>query len=184
MGFLASSPLLVFAVSLATLGRAQWISSPNLDAQEYPLALDLGPDARLFWRFHANNTIIELAVRVKGTGWVGLGIGSASMHDSDMLIAGVDSGPYAHDTWSETESQPTLDTNRGGKDDLLESSALEEDGVTVVKFVRLLDTGDASDNPIILGRASDLGAAFHSSSDNWAREHSWFSLSLALELGV
>lgn len=49
---------------------------------------------------------------------------------------------------SDTQAAPRLDTSVGGTNDILASAGSESGGVTVIKYVRSLDTGDVNDKVI------------------------------------
>ncbi len=58
---------------------------------------------------------------------------------------------FVGDFYSKSEVAPSQDVMTGGTNDILASAGSEVNGVTIVKFRRLLDTKDVTDKQITEG---------------------------------
>lgn len=101
----------------------------------------------IFWNINADT--IELALRVKTTGWVGFGIGeqtTGGMGGADIVTVQVwpNGTAAAVDRFSLGNEAPLADTCQ----DWTLVSASEANGVTTVELRRALSTGDAQDHPL------------------------------------
>lgn len=107
---------------------------------------------QIFWTIDAD--IISVGIAGKTTGWVGIGLKpSQMMKDADIILAGVANGTaYWADSFSTGNFGPhPLDTDLGGTDDIMNLSATETDGVTMVEFARKLNTSDRYDAVLAAG---------------------------------
>ena len=68
------------------------------------------------------------------------------------------------DRYAQDVGLPALDTDIGGSNNLIDYSGFEEEGLTVVRFSRKLDTSDPKDTKIHPGLV-ELMFAFHPTSD-------------------
>ncbi|XP_035701345.1 DBH-like monooxygenase protein 2 homolog [Folsomia candida] len=101
----------------------------------------------LGWEFDSETNVITFEMEVETTEWVGLGISlSGSMTGADIFIAGVkpDLSTYSNDYFAEGFTQPKIDTHSDWK--LIQG--VEQDGKTVIKFSRLINSCDEEDYPI------------------------------------
>jgi len=122
----------------------------------------------IFWNINADT--IELALRVKTTGWVGFGIGeqtTGGMGGADIVTVQVwpNGTAAAVDRFSLGNEVPLADTCQ----DWTLVSASEANGVTTVELRRALSTGDAQDHPLGVNkqlRTKVLVA--HGASDDFA----------------
>eukprot|EP00002_Diphylleia_rotans_P000857 TRINITY_DN1045_c0_g1_i3.p1 TRINITY_DN1045_c0_g1~~TRINITY_DN1045_c0_g1_i3.p1 ORF type:complete len:897 (-),score=167.81 TRINITY_DN1045_c0_g1_i3:104-2794(-) len=121
----------------------------DLTGQDYFSATLLGGRYVMYWKI-VQDTFLEVALKVKTTGWVGFGINtSGEMKGADMVIAWVTgSGAVVKDYYSRAFVEPRPDSAFGGTEDLLAAIAQEEDGYTTVKFVRRLNGTDQYDHNI------------------------------------
>jgi hypothetical protein len=108
----------------------------------------------LYWTYVPANSEIRFAVRVRATGWVGLGISpNGGMKDSDMAIGWVNSGGMAvlNDHYAVERSRPPIDSTVGGRDGDWRLRDGRFDGTwTILEFDRNLDTGDAQRDRVLV----------------------------------
>lgn len=75
------------------------------------------------------------------------------------------------DYWSTSTSTPTLDASLGGTSDVLQYAGQEQNGVTTIKFVRLLLTGDSKTDTSITEGQNSVIVAFQPSYDSLSYDH-------------
>jgi hypothetical protein len=107
--------------------------------------------AAIFWNVDKDDDTIRLAIAVRASGWVGLGISEAGgMIGSDVaLFAASDPSVVVDAHVVDSLSMPMTDGCQNWK---LESSTLATmggNGWMIVEVSRPLDTGDAQDRPIV-----------------------------------
>jgi hypothetical protein len=129
-------------------GSAQGAVDGEITPGEYELSVSLGDGHfKLYWEIEGET--IKMAMEAEASGMVAIGIEpTRRMKHADMVIGfRVDSGGFeVHDAWSVDETGPHPDdTVEGGTFDLLEYTAKESGGITVIEFTRSLDTGDRYD---------------------------------------
>jgi len=127
-------------------------------------SVELGSGLSLLWRL-TDNSEVEIIMTAPTTSWLGLGWRPAdtdkSCHSFPSSLAGYKSSLHAMDCmdmvigtargglgrvadyYTRDRSTPRLDSVWGGQDDLLSSAAWEEDGQTVMRFVRKVSGGQA-----------------------------------------
>lgn len=115
----------------------------------------VSPYYRISWTMDEPNNVIHMMVAARTTGWVGIGFDPSLEHamiGTDMIFGWVDDDGVGHieDCYSAGITPPMPDDEEGGIDNLLPGwETVEEDGVTFLKFSRLLDSGDEThDHPI------------------------------------
>ena len=132
--------------------------------------LSLGGEVELLWRV-TDSTDLEIIMTAPTLSWVGLGWRPANtdsscrdfpaglgqyrdrtLHAMDCMdiVLGAARGGLGRvaDYYTRDRSTPRLDSVWGGEDDILSSSAWEEDGKTVMRFVRAMAGGDVADHDI------------------------------------
>jgi hypothetical protein len=78
-------------------------------------------------------------------GWFGIGFGS-SMKNCDMIIVEqLDSFLSVSDYFSFSSRRPSLDSSLSGSNDIILLGQSVENGLSLIKFKRLLDTADKFD---------------------------------------
>lgn len=134
-------PLLVEWSADGVINEGEYLSEMTYDGYE------------LFWI--NDNEFAYIAIRVKTTGFVALGIQPGSrMKDADMIYGFVEGGEvsvldlFAVDNFG---THPP-DTELGGTSDITSFGGQEADGYTVIEFKRALDTGDRYDNKLSTGK--------------------------------
>jgi hypothetical protein len=112
--------------------------------------------------YRSDGRYVYVAMKAKTRGWVGVGIEAGpgqGMGDASMaygyvkdgratLIDSVGTGPHSH----------APDVEMGGSDDIIQYGGREEDGITVIEFMRPVDTGDPLDIPYTAGKLGVIWA--------------------------
>jgi hypothetical protein len=137
--------ILVLGLAL-TLAAGDSHSNPNAGNPEllarYPNFLVLTSKTyELYWNYTKETSRLDIAVRVKTTGWVGLGVSEkGSMVNSDLAVGWVtDQGETVlQDRYAGANGFPPEDTRH----DLNLIRGEEKHGWTTLEFWRYLDTGD------------------------------------------
>jgi hypothetical protein len=146
---------------------------------EYSYAQNIDEDNFiLHWQATDENTIF-LAMEVKTTGWVSIGIDpSARMKDADMYFGWVTSNGSVNmiDAFSIGDFGPhPPDTELGGTDDIIEFNGSEVDQKTIIEFKRGIVTPDSDyDNTIpLVGEITIIWA--YGTTDNFLDQHAGVS---------
>ena len=151
-----------FRFAAATAPGARAIDGA-IASGEYPHqyeAADIG--MTVFWAVEGDE--IRLAARAPGKGWIAVGWGGEGpiMQGFDIAIGYVDSaGAHVVDNFANDAAGHVADTELGGRSDLLEATASENDEGTVLEVRRKLETGEAEHDrpfqagatPVLLGYA-------------------------------
>ena len=143
--------------SVASSNSSTTTLGPQIIPSEYTFHQQINSDFNLYWKILGD--IIEIAVDVKGTGWLAFGPSSkGNMVDSDVIIGWVDdtTGEITiSDTYltAQSGSCPGVckDTAIGGVNDIIDFNGHQANGHTQLKWLRKLNTGDAKDIAIING---------------------------------
>ena len=128
--------------------EAEWSADGLISDGEYSGHNTYG-DYDIHWATDADH--IYVAMQAKTEGWVSMAVQPGSrMKDADMVFGFVkDEEPVVLDLFSTGDFGPhPPDTELGGTNDILESSGMEQDGVTTIEFKRKLSTGDDYDHEI------------------------------------
>ena len=148
----------------ARWGPGQARSFNREEFTEVKLGEGEGEGVRLLWRATEENEM-EMIMSAPTTSWVGLGWRPAgtdkSCHNFPSSHAGYSAALHAMDCmdlvvgtaraglgrvgdyYTRDRSTPRMDQVWGGQDDLLSWGAWEEDGLTVMRFVRKISGGQA-----------------------------------------
>jgi hypothetical protein len=119
---------------------------------------------------HAQSTInlswqvvgdtIYLAFTSPSKGWTGLGFNptGSKKEGGDMYMFMFDNNKLMSLDMFQTKATgaPKLDTDEGGKNDILSSAGTSNSTGMVIEFSRKLDTKDKTDEAILLGKANKL----------------------------
>ena len=128
------------------------------DYLAYESHVDLGNELRVAWTTYRGSDpdgrdgYISVMLQGATTGWMAIGLRRSeeghAMTDNDVWFARVvDGHAEAIDSWT-TTIYPDFDYEMGGTSDLYDVAGEEVDGITSVRFKRLLSTADPWDNPI------------------------------------
>ncbi|EDO49634.1 predicted protein [Nematostella vectensis] len=160
-------------VVLLALCGVSAISAASL-ASEYNhfAALDDNQWMKLYWSINHNAKTISFALEAETTGWVGFGIssGSGMMKGADIVIGWVKDGKaFLTDRYADGEYMPKIDDHNDYK--LI--SGTEENGKTILKFSRKIDTCDPRDRKIKIGTTKVIWALDYEDpqSENDMRKH-------------
>eukprot|EP00004_Rigifila_ramosa_P011653 TRINITY_DN2495_c0_g1_i1.p2 TRINITY_DN2495_c0_g1~~TRINITY_DN2495_c0_g1_i1.p2 ORF type:complete len:365 (-),score=72.00 TRINITY_DN2495_c0_g1_i1:113-1207(-) len=162
--------MLHFALLVAA-ASALYINGTAVTPSDYPFTVSISP-VTLYWRFHNDYSLIELALTVPCNGWAAFGIGD-SMTNSDIVMARFSGSMQAQDMWATGTKAPKTDIERGGTNDIIEFSGERTNGVLTVKYVRAVATTDANDHPFLFDAPTNILLAYHSSSNNFLTQHTW-----------
>eukprot|EP00698_Gefionella_okellyi_P005707 TRINITY_DN15171_c0_g1_i1.p1 TRINITY_DN15171_c0_g1~~TRINITY_DN15171_c0_g1_i1.p1 ORF type:complete len:420 (-),score=63.68 TRINITY_DN15171_c0_g1_i1:293-1552(-) len=150
MRLLLSGLLLLMSAHFLVFAHNDW--SPVIDPDDYPYNVSIsGLPITVWWQFYADDAI-EFAIQASTSGWVGIGLGvSHHMVPGDLYIGTVQSGHTAINDYFVSAARSVscplgvcLDTSQGCTNNILAETGMEADGVTSLKFRRLLNTGDAA----------------------------------------
>lgn len=146
----------------------------TIDADEYEYSVSFaGGDYKLHWRL--DGELIHMAMEGKTNGWVAIGFEPKKrMEDADMVFGWVmDNGIVeVVDAYSTGQTGPhPPDTDLEGTDDILAFGGAENNGWTIIEFIRLLDTDDDFDNKLREKGEIDIIWAM-GSNDNFEDKHS------------
>ncbi|MCK5773964.1 MAG: hypothetical protein KAH57_09285, partial [Thermoplasmata archaeon] len=121
-----------------------------------------------------NGSRIHMALWVKSTGWVSLGLDPADrfMTNADMIFGWVSGGTaYMKDAFSTGKYGPhPEDTTLGGSYDIISFEGAEAAGYTTIEFVREMTTGDPYDKSFVNGTAITIIWAY-GDTDTWTDMH-------------
>ncbi|MGA1793427.1 MAG: Ig-like domain-containing protein [Thermoplasmatota archaeon] len=121
----------------------------------------------VYWDFDGD--IWKVALKVKTTGWVSIGLGpSTQMKDADMIIGWVDDEDrvYIIDAFSTGVQGPhPPDTDLGGTDDIIDFGGTEADGWTTIEFTRATNSSDSNDKDVYDGQRMDIIWGYSTADD-------------------
>ncbi|PRP83649.1 glucooligosaccharide oxidase [Planoprotostelium fungivorum] len=110
---------------------------------------------KLMWQVDQANGLIHLKMSAPTQGWIAIGWNDkAGMAGADMVVGWVSSGKKRQsttvimDSYASANAQPDIDTNVGGKNDILLTSSTQDASTTTITFRRKLKTGDSKDHDI------------------------------------
>jgi len=135
--------------------------SATIVPSDYPFTAQLSSGAVLYWVFQGS--VIELAISVQATGWVGFGPSKlGGMVGSDVMFGSVDDNTGVVNVDDKILLAQQLgcpgvcsdtDPNVGGTYDILAFNGNQGNGTTQIKWRRKLVTGDTiADLDIIMGQ--------------------------------
>jgi hypothetical protein len=142
-------------VVTSTPGTAiAWVADGSIGESEYDdsVAFSNGK-MTIFWKTDPDT--LYMALRGEVTGWVAIGFEPITkMKDADMVFGYVENGNVVVLDMNSTGSfgPHPPDTDLGGTSDILASGGSESDGVTIIEFSRLMNTGDAYDRTLTPGQ--------------------------------
>jgi hypothetical protein len=128
-----------------------------------------------------------MLVKVACTGYVSLGPSQnqQTMVNVDVLLFRQVGGVWtARDDWSTGFVATAADTSFGGRNDILDWGADRANGVTTVRFIRLLDTGDVNDLPFLGVGQTSMTLAFHATLDDYVLHTSAALVTMNLAGGI
>ncbi|MBU2628798.1 MAG: DOMON domain-containing protein, partial [Proteobacteria bacterium] len=126
----------------ATLLTLMFLLIPlSLSAMDYKHTLE-AKDMQFSWTIEGDQIHVKLSA--KTTGWVAIGFDPENaMEGANIIIGAVKDGKVKiEDHYGDRKRGHTSDEELGGKNNVLNPSGSEEDGVTTISFTFPLDTGD------------------------------------------
>ncbi len=129
-------------------------------------------NTKFAWKLAGDSVYFELSA--PAAGWVAIGLNPTFvMEKADFLIAYVDaSGVKARDDFGISAFSHRSDLTLGGTDDFSDLSGVEENGITMVRFSRKLNSGDKFDSVIDPETEQVILLAF-SNTDDFTSYHVW-----------
>ena len=119
-------------------------------------------------------TEIEVTVSAKTTGWIAIGFEpSKMMKDADMILFSVDHGKLIiEDHYGNGLTSQKLDTDLGGRNNVVGIAGSENNGITTGTFRIPLNSGDKYDKKLSVGNTYKLIVAY-GKTDNMKSGHSY-----------
>jgi len=163
------------------------VLSNQIIPSEYKFSSQLSDNYKVYWKIFKDPLIsadgadlIEIAVQVTGTGWVAFGpSNTGSMLESDIILGWVtDDNQVVIDDYYITKRDSGCpgvckDTNSviGGKNNILAYAGNQKDGVTQLKWLRKLKTGDTAGDIDIVEGQMDAIWGYHPDIDGIAKHN-------------
>lgn len=172
-----STLCIAFTAVLLAWGQAVPTIDGAIGADEYQFSANF-EEMNLNVHWTMTETELYVAISAPAAGWVSWGVRDGVpaeaeenvMEGVDFYIGYLKDGElFMRDDFGDGPFTHTADTELGGKDDVLEAAGSEANGVTTLEFKRLIDTGDAFDNPIAQGVAEVYLA--YSNADDFVSIH-------------
>lgn len=128
------------------IGKNEYVNKQVLDGNAFVL----------YWQIEGDT--IYFAVESSAKGWVSIGFEPTKiMANADMVFGIVGDKAQAVDAYSTGQFGPhPADTDQGGKDNILAFAGKRSSNGVVFEFSRKLNTGDAKDKPIVVGKELKL----------------------------
>lgn len=133
-----------------------WTSDGVISQNEYKNSKNFGR-LSVFWS--NDDTYLYMAIQGQTSGWISIGFEPTNvMKDADMVFGWIsNSTPTILDLYSTGAFGPhPPDIELGGKDDLIEKSGTESNGITYIEFKRKLNTGDKYDKVFTRGQNIEI----------------------------
>lgn len=148
---------------------------PATSAMDYQHTLE-AEDMTFSWTMEADKIHVKLAA--KTTGWVGIGFDpEKAMQGANIIIGAVKKGKFrVEDHYGDKKRGHASDKKLGGKDDVLNASGSEADGVTTISFAIPLNTGDKYDKPILTDGFTKIMLAYGGGKDSFKTRHPYRSV--------
>lgn len=142
----------------------------HLSAMEYQHTLEV-KNMQFSWTVEGDKIHVQLSA--KTTGWVGIGFDpEKAMQGANIIIGAVKNGKFkVEDHYGDRKRGHSSDEKLGGKNDVLNPSGSEADGVTTISFSFPLDTGDKYDKPINPEAINRVMLAYGSGKDSFKTRH-------------
>ena len=142
----------IAAVALASTALAAPKADGKIDAKEYDNSFK-GKNVPVTVNYTIDGDTIYFGLECETTGWCGIGWNPTGSKKSgaDMIMAFIDKGKvqFADLLQGRATGAPDLDTDEGGKDNILTKAAAQNGKTLVVEFSRKLDTGDKKTDVVI-----------------------------------
>lgn len=116
---------------------------------------------------------IHVKLSAKTTGWVAVGFDpEKAMGGANIIIGAVKKGKVKiEDHYADRNRGHSNDKKLGGKNDVLNPSGSEENGITTLSFTLPLDTKEKFDKPINPTKISRVTLAYGSGRDSFKARH-------------
>lgn len=142
----------------------------SLSAMEYQHTLEV-KNMQFSWTIEADQIHVRLSA--KTTGWVAIGFDpEKAMQGANIIIGAVKKGKVKiEDHYAIRKRGHSNDEKLGGKNDILNPSGSEEDGITTISFSFPLNTDDKYDKPINPEGISRIMLAYGAGKDSFKNRH-------------
>lgn len=148
---------------------------PAASAMDYQHTLE-DKDMTFSWTVETDKIHVKLSA--KTTGWVGIGFDpEKAMQGANIIIGAVKKGKFkVEDHYGDKKRGHSSDKKLGGKDDVLNASGSEADGMTTISFSIPLNTGDKYDKPISADGFTKIMLAYGGGKDSFRTRHPYKSI--------
>ncbi|CAG9313400.1 unnamed protein product [Blepharisma stoltei] len=153
--------VIALCISLSIAGKA-----------DFPYGLQLE------WNIEGDSITFNFIVpniQIGPFGWAGIGFktleAGRTMANGDFVAAIFDSGKIEDRFGNPRNSNPPLDEEKGGMDDLQDKMKDVQDNYTVFSWTRWLDTKDAKDSPLVEGKEYYLLWAVGKNEGEFIKHH-------------
>jgi hypothetical protein len=144
----------------------------SLSAMEYQHELKL-KKMKFFWTIEGDQIHVQLLA--KTTGWISIGFDpEEKMKKANIIIGYFDAKKgelKIEDHYADKRTNHSSDKKLGGKDNILNKSGSEENGITTLSFTLPLNSGDEYDKPINPTGMSKIMLAFGAGKDSLRSRH-------------
>lgn len=141
-----------------------------LSAMEYQHTLKV-KNMQFSWTIEGD--LIHVLLSAKTTGWVGIGFDPENaMQGANIIIGAVKDGRFKiEDQYGDRKRGHSNDEELGGKNDVINPSGTEKDGITTITFTLPLNTGDKYDKIINPEGTSLVILAYGAGKDSFKNRH-------------
>lgn len=131
---------------------------------------------RFSWTLAGDQILVEL--RAKTTGWVAVGFDPDNvMQGANIVIGAVKKGKFrVEDHFGDRKRGHSSDEKLGGKNDVMNPSGSEADGITTIAFSFPLKTDDKYDKPIKTDGPVRIILAYGAGKDSFKTRHPYRSV--------
>ena len=159
----------IYSISILVLIMLVLFTLP-LSAMEYQHKLEI-KNIQFSWTIEGD--LIHVQLSAKTTGWVGIGFDpEKAMSGANIIIGAVKKGNFkVEDHYGNRKRGHDNDEKLGGKNNVINPSGSEKDGVTTISFTLPLDTGDKYDKPIKPEGTSLVMFAYGAGKDSFKSRH-------------
>jgi len=142
----------------------------TLSANEYQHKLEV-KNMQFSWSIEGD--LIHVMLSAKTKGWVGIGFDPVKdMKGANIILGFVNDGEFnIQDHYGTKKRSHASDEKLGGKNDVIDPSGSEENGVTTISFSYPLNTGDKFDKPINPEGTNRVLLSYGAGKDSFRNRH-------------
>jgi hypothetical protein len=142
---------------------------------------------QIVFEWQIEDKLIHIQLSAPTTGWVGIGFNpSKDMKDANFILGYVKNDKVrVSDEFGTHTRQHEEDIRLDGKENVTNAKGHEKDGMTTISFTIPLNSGDAKDRALTVGKDTHVLLAYGSGRDSFNTRHKvHVSLSVNLETGA